>query len=88
MRSGHTEACVDLCRLASLPPVGVLAELMNDNGSVMRGAEVAAFATTHKLVQVSIAELIALPQNRESSWNEVGESTTPPKSAHSMAMPM
>ncbi|HEY6023566.1 MAG TPA: 3,4-dihydroxy-2-butanone-4-phosphate synthase, partial [Pseudolabrys sp.] len=44
MRSGHTEACVDLCRLAALPPVGVLAELMNDNGSVMRGPEVAAFA--------------------------------------------
>src|SRR5947207_15271333 len=42
MRSGHTEACVDLCRLASLPLVGVLAELMNDNGSVMRGPEVPA----------------------------------------------
>src|SRR6266487_4988540 len=56
MRSGHTEACVDLCRLASLPPVGVLAELMNDNGSVMRGPEVAAFAQKHKLAQVSIAE--------------------------------
>src|SRR5919205_350617 len=39
MRSGHTEACVDLCRLAGLPPVGVLAELMNDDGTVMRGAE-------------------------------------------------
>jgi 3,4-dihydroxy 2-butanone 4-phosphate synthase/GTP cyclohydrolase II len=52
MRSGHTEACVDLCRLASLPPVGVLAELMNDNGSVMRGPEVVAFAQKHKLVQV------------------------------------
>ncbi len=37
MRSGHTEACVDLCRLAGLPPVGVLAELMNDDGTVMRG---------------------------------------------------
>src|SRR6201993_5335274 len=36
MRSGHTEACVDLCRLAGLPSVGVLAELMNDDGSVMR----------------------------------------------------
>src|ERR1700693_5691881 len=56
MRSGHTEACVDLCRLASLPPVGVLSELMNDNGSVMRGPEVAAFAQKHKLAQVSIAE--------------------------------
>ncbi len=41
MRSGHTEACVDLCKLANLPPVGVLAELMNDDGSVMRGRQVA-----------------------------------------------
>src|SRR3954452_18019734 len=52
MRSGHTEACVDLCRLASLPGVGVLAELMNGDGSVMRGPEVAAFAQKHKLTQV------------------------------------
>ena len=37
MRSGHTEACIDLCRLAGLPLVGVLAELMNDDGTVMRG---------------------------------------------------
>ena len=44
MRSGHTEACVDLCRLASLPPVGVLSELTNDDGTVMRGPQVAAFA--------------------------------------------
>src|SRR5208337_1680523 len=43
MRSGHTEACVDLCRLAGLPPVGVLAELMNDDGTVMRGPQIAAF---------------------------------------------
>src|SRR5437667_4610740 len=41
MRSGHTEACVDLCRLAGVAPVGVLAELMNDDGTVMRGAELA-----------------------------------------------
>src|SRR5258705_3421905 len=43
MRSGHTEACVDLCRLAGMPPVGVLAELMNDDGTVMRGEAVKAF---------------------------------------------
>ena len=47
MRSGHTEACIDLCRLAGLPPVGVLAELMNDDGTVMRGPAVAAFAEQH-----------------------------------------
>src|ERR1700760_3009976 len=49
MRSGHTEACVDLCRLAGLPPVGVLSELMKDDGTVMRGPEVAAFAERHNL---------------------------------------
>lgn len=65
MRSGHTEACVDLCRLAGLPLVGVLAELVNDNGSVMRGPEVAAFAKQHKLQQISIADLIAWRQARE-----------------------
>jgi 3,4-dihydroxy 2-butanone 4-phosphate synthase/GTP cyclohydrolase II len=75
MRSGHTEACVDLCRLASLPPVGVLAELMNDNGSVMRGPEVAAFAQKHRLAQVSIAELIAYRQRRDKLVERVGEFT-------------
>jgi 3,4-dihydroxy 2-butanone 4-phosphate synthase/GTP cyclohydrolase II len=73
MRSGHTEACVDLCRLAGLPPVGVLAELMNDSGTVMRGPEVAAFAKKHNLAQVSIAELIAYRQNRDKLVERVGE---------------
>jgi 3,4-dihydroxy 2-butanone 4-phosphate synthase/GTP cyclohydrolase II len=73
MRSGHTEACVDLCRLAGLPPVGVLAELMNDSGTVMRGPEVAAFAKKHNLTQVSIAELIAYRQNRDKLVERVGE---------------
>src|SRR5476651_863174 len=65
MRSGHTEACVDLCRLAGLPPVGVLSELMKDDGTVMRGPDVAAFVGKHKLTQVSIAELISYRQTRD-----------------------
>lgn len=73
IRSGHTEACVDLCRLSGLPSVGVLAELMNDSGSVMRGPEVAAFAQKHKLVQVSIAELIAYRQSRDKLVERVAE---------------
>jgi 3,4-dihydroxy 2-butanone 4-phosphate synthase / GTP cyclohydrolase II len=73
MRSGHTEACVDLCRLAGLPPVGVLSELTNDDGTVMRGPQVAAFAAKHKFVQVSIAELIAYRQNRDKLVERVGE---------------
>jgi 3,4-dihydroxy 2-butanone 4-phosphate synthase/GTP cyclohydrolase II len=73
MRSGHTEACVDLCRLAGLPAVGVLSELTNDDGTVMRGPQVSAFAEKHKFVQVSIAELIAYRQNRDKLVERVGE---------------
>src|ERR1700728_2664682 len=65
MRSGHTEACVDLCRLAGLPLVGVLAELMNDDGTMMRGPEIAAFGERHKLQRVTIADLIAYRQARD-----------------------
>src|SRR6201995_5531011 len=65
MRSGHTEECIDLCRLAGLPPVGVLSELMNEDGTVMRGPAVAAFAKRHKLTQISIADLIDYRQARE-----------------------
>src|SRR2546423_9906503 len=73
MRSGHTEACIDLCRLAGLPPVGVLAELMNDDGTVMRGPEVLAFAERHRLARISIAELIAHRQAREKLVERLGE---------------
>jgi 3,4-dihydroxy 2-butanone 4-phosphate synthase/GTP cyclohydrolase II len=73
MRSGHTEACVDLCRLAGLPPVGVLSELMNDDGTVMRGTQVADFAERHKLPRISIADLISYRQAREKLVERVGE---------------
>jgi 3,4-dihydroxy 2-butanone 4-phosphate synthase/GTP cyclohydrolase II len=73
MRSGHTEACIDLCRLAGLPPVGVLSELMNDDGTVMRGPAVATFAKHHKLTQISIADLIDYRQAREKLVKRVGE---------------
>ena len=73
MRSGHTEACVDLCRLAGLPAVGVLAELMNDDGTVMRGPQLAAFAERHRLQRISIAELIAYRQVRDKLIERVGE---------------
>ncbi len=66
MRSGHTEAAVDLCKLANLPPVGVISELVNDDGTVMRGPQVAAFAGKHALKQVSVADLIAYRQRQET----------------------
>src|SRR3954447_24759019 len=77
MRSGHTEACVDLCRLAGLPTVGVLSELMNDDGTVMRGQQVAAFAGQHKLKSVTIADLIAYRQARDKLVERIAEFIVP-----------
>ncbi len=65
MRSGHTEAAVDLCKLAELPPVGVICELANDDGTVMKGAQITAFAEKHGLKQITVADLIAYRQSRE-----------------------
>ena len=65
MRSGHTEAAVDLCSLAGLPPVGVICELANDDGTVMAGPQIEAFAAKHGLKRISVADLIAHRQARE-----------------------
>src|ERR671921_2519826 len=65
MRSGHTEAAVDLCRLAGLPPVGVICELANDDGTVMKGEQIQAFAQKNGLKRISVADLIAYRQARE-----------------------
>ena len=66
MRSGHTEAAVDLCKLAGLPPIGVICELVNDTGSVMRGPQVSSFAEENGLKLVSVADLIAYRQRKET----------------------
>jgi 3,4-dihydroxy 2-butanone 4-phosphate synthase/GTP cyclohydrolase II len=57
VRRGHTEAAVDLCRLAGLPPVGVLAEVVTDAGPVMRLPGLRALADAHNLPLISIADL-------------------------------
>jgi 3,4-dihydroxy 2-butanone 4-phosphate synthase/GTP cyclohydrolase II len=72
MRSGHTEAAVDLCRLAGLPPVGVICELTNDDGTVMAGPQIEAFAAKHGLRRISVADLIAHRQAREKIVQRVG----------------
>lgn len=58
-RSGHTEAAVDLARLAGLFPAGVLCEIVNDDGTMMRGPALERFAEDHDLVMISIADLVA-----------------------------
>ncbi|MCV6546182.1 MAG: 3,4-dihydroxy-2-butanone-4-phosphate synthase [Cohaesibacter sp.] len=73
VRSGHTEAAVDLCKLSGLPPVGVISELVNDDGTVKRGPQVEAFAQEHGLKQVSVADLIAYRQRNERLIEKVDE---------------
>ncbi len=65
MRSGHTEAAVDLCKLANLPPVAVICELANDDGTVMVGPQIVDFAAKHNIQRISVADLIAYRQGRE-----------------------
>jgi 3,4-dihydroxy 2-butanone 4-phosphate synthase / GTP cyclohydrolase II len=65
MRSGHTEAAVDLVKLAGLKPVGAICELVNDDGTVKRGPQNFAFAREHGLKIISVADLIAYRQRRE-----------------------
>lgn len=57
-RQGHTEAAVDLARLAGLIPAGVLCELMNPDGTMARGAQVEAYAQAHGLVIITVQDLI------------------------------
>jgi 3,4-dihydroxy 2-butanone 4-phosphate synthase len=57
-RRGHTEGSIDLCDLAGLPRAAVLCELMNPDGSMARGAQVSAFALTHGIPVLSIADLV------------------------------
>ncbi len=73
MRSGHTEAAVDLCNLAGLPPVGVISELVNDDGTVMRGPQIDAFAQEKGLKTVTVADLIAYRQRQERLVDRVEE---------------
>src|SRR6202048_2261553 len=76
MRSGHTEAAVDLCKLTGLPPVGVISELMNDDGTVMKGEQVARFVAANRLKHVTIADMIAYRQAREKLIERVATFTT------------
>ena len=64
-RAGHTEAAVDLARLAGCRPMGVICEIMNDDGSMARLPELRRFAKRHKLKICSIAQLIEHRRKRE-----------------------
>ncbi|WP_284980322.1 3,4-dihydroxy-2-butanone-4-phosphate synthase [Arthrobacter sp. fls2-241-R2A-200] len=65
-RPGHTEAAVDLCRLAGLAPVGVIAELVHDDGEMMRLDSLRAFAAEHDCPLISIEDLVSYVEAVES----------------------
>jgi 3,4-dihydroxy 2-butanone 4-phosphate synthase/GTP cyclohydrolase II len=76
-RAGHTEAAVDLARLAGLRPAGALCEMVNDDGSMMRAPQCRRFADEHGLVMISIADLIAYVRRTESQVERVTETRLP-----------
>ena len=76
-RSGHTEAAVDLCKLAGLYPAGALMEIMSDDGSMARMPELQRFARQHGLKIITIKDLIAY-RLRQESLIEVGEEVDMP----------
>jgi len=76
-RPGHTEASIELSRLAGFSPAGALCELVNDDGSMMRAPECRAFADAHGLKMISIADLIAYIRRTESQIRRVTQTRLP-----------
>ena len=70
-RTGHTEATVDLARLAGLEPAGVLVEILNDDGSMARVPDLIQIADKHRLKMISIEDLVAYRMRTESIVKEI-----------------
>lgn len=76
-RPGHTEASVDLARLAGLPAAGLICELVNDDGSMMRMPQLVPFAREHGLALISIADLIRYRYRTEAHLERAAEARVP-----------
>src|SRR4051794_3815743 len=72
-RAGHTEAAVDLARMAGLYPAGVLCEIVNDDGTMARVPDLIEFCKEHSLLLISIAELIRYRRQNEKLVKRVAE---------------
>lgn len=77
VRPGHTEASVDLARLAGLTAAGAISEVVNDDGTMKRGQELRQFADEHGLALVSIADLIRYRRRHERQVQRVAETRLP-----------
>ena len=78
-RTGHTEAAVDLAKLAGLFPAGVICEVMNDDGTMARVPELMEFVKTHNLKIITIADLISYRKNNEKLIKKAAEAKLPTK---------
>ena len=76
-RAGHTEAAVDLARLAGCQPAGVICEIQNDDGTMMRLPDLRKFCNEHGLLLSSIAQLIEYRRHHERLVERVGEAVVP-----------
>jgi len=76
-RAGHTEATVDLCRMAGLYPGGVICEIMNDDGSMARVPQLTEFARQHRLKIITIADLINHRMKEEKLVKRAAETEIP-----------
>jgi 3,4-dihydroxy 2-butanone 4-phosphate synthase / GTP cyclohydrolase II len=76
-RTGHTEASVDLARLAGLNPAGVICEIQNEDGSMARGEDLAVYCFKHQLKMITIADLIAYRRRHEKLVERVVDTRLP-----------
>jgi 3,4-dihydroxy 2-butanone 4-phosphate synthase/GTP cyclohydrolase II len=77
VRNGHTEAAVDLARLAGLEPAGVISEVVNDDGTMMRGPQLREFADEHGLSMISIEQLVRHRRRYETHVQRVAQTALP-----------
>jgi 3,4-dihydroxy 2-butanone 4-phosphate synthase/GTP cyclohydrolase II len=77
VRRGHTEAAVDLARMAGLTPAGVLVEVVNDDGTMKRGQQLRDFADEHGLKLISIEQMVHFRRRTESHIERVAETRLP-----------
>ena len=78
-REGHTEATVDLCRLAGLPEVGLCCEIMADDGTMMRTPQLHEFAKQHNLTFITIADLKKYRRKNDFFMKEIAKAKLPTK---------
>ena len=86
-RSGHTEAAIDLCKLAGMYPAGALMEIMNDDGTMARLPDLMKFAEEHEMHIITIKDLIAYRLKKESLIEVGNEADMPTKWVHFRLIP-